>query len=121
MKYLVFAGLILTLLSCEKTFTHERYIKNLSLDTLTVVNPDFEETHYVFPGESKLIYSYQNLDNNNGEAACQWEGDTLMIQTIHGVSCDKATTFESNWLSVYMQTEDGHSQKCTFEVDSTNF
>jgi hypothetical protein len=121
MKNLVFILLLITLFSCDKSFKHQRFISNNSLDTITVVNPDFDSIHFILPGEKQMIYSFENLDRNQESEPCKWLGDTLNIKTINDSICHKATSIESNWTSTIKPVEDGKIQTCIFSVESNDF
>jgi len=121
MKKLVFILSLIVLFSCDKSFKHERFISNQSLDTITIVNPDFDSIHFVIPGQKKLIYSFESLDRHQESEPCKWLGDTLIIKTIHDSVCHKATSIESNWTSTIKPVEDGKIQTCTFIVESSDF
>lgn len=123
MKFILpFIALSLTITSCDHNFSHERIVKNNTLDTLNVINPDFKDvTHIILPGEEKVIYEFENLDSKQEKEPCMWLGDTLIIKSIHDSICIKATTIESNWTSVVGGTDKARKQTCTFMVDSTDF
>lgn len=117
----MFLVALVTLFSCDKTFTHHRFIKNNSNDTLKVINPDFDSTYFIMPGNEKMIYGFKSLDRNQESEPCKWLGDTLIIKTIHDTVCQKATSIEANWVSSITPTEDGKIQKCTFSVENSDF
>ncbi len=113
---------LLVLTSCDHNLKHDRVVKNNSLDTVTVFNPDFNDvTHTILPGQEKIIYSFENLDTKQEKEPCKWLGDTLFIKTINDSICSKPTSFESNWVSVMAGSDNERHQTCTFTVDSTDF
>jgi len=118
MKKLVFILSLITLFSCDKTFIHQRFVKNASLDTITVVNPDFDSIHFILPNQEKMIYSFESLDRNQENEPCKWLGDTLIIKTIHDSVCHKSVFIESNWTSTTTPSKDSKTQKCTFTVEN---
>lgn len=121
MKKIVFILSLLTMFSCDKSFKHQRFISNNSLDTITVVNPDFDSIYFILPGEEQMIYSFENLDRNQDSEPCKWLGDTLIIKTIHDSVCQKSTSIESNWTSTITPVEKGKIQTCTFTVENSDF
>jgi len=117
MKLIFGIGLVISFLSCNHDFKHERYIQNNSLDTITVFNPDFKDTIYtIYPGQKSMIYTFKNLDTNQEKEPCKWLGDTLIVKTIHDTVCTKLVTIDSNWVSVLGGTDKARTQTCTFTI-----
>jgi len=113
---------LLVLSSCDHNLKHNRVVKNISADTVSVYNPDFKDiTYIILPGQEKTIYSFENLDTKQEMEPCRWLGDTLFIKTLKDSICSKATSFESSWVSVMSGTDKARIQTCTFTVDSTDF
>jgi hypothetical protein len=111
-----------TLLSCDHKLKHERIIKNSSLDTVTIFNPDFKDTSYtLLPGEQALIYEFENLDTKQEKEPCRWLGDTLVIKTIHDSLCTKSPAIEGNWVSVMGGTDKARKQTCTLTLEIGDF
>ena len=120
-RKLIFLIALIALFSCDKTFTHQRFVKNNSNDTITVVNPDFDSLYYIMPGNEKLIYSFKSLDRDQESEPCRWLGDTLIIKTIHDTVCTKSPLIEAHWTSSITPVKDGKIQKCTFSVENSDF
>ena len=113
---------LLVLSSCDHNLKHDRVVKNSTLDTVTVYNPDFkDELFTILPGQEKIIYSFENLDTKQEMEPCNWLGDTLLIKTLKDSVCIKPTTLESSWVSVMGGTDKERHQTCTITLDSTDF
>lgn len=120
MKIFWFIGLML-LVSCYHDLSHEKYIDNNSLDTLTVVNPDFDSVFTIYPGQSAMIYSFEILDTKQEMDDCRWLGDSLSIKNQNDSVCLKSPFIEENWSSKMEGTEKERLQVCKFSVDSGDF
>lgn len=111
----------LFLISCDHQLVHERVVLNDSLDTITVFNPDFNDTIYtLLPGEQAVVYEFENLDTKQEKEPCKWMGDTLIIKSIHDSVCTKETSFESNWFSQMGGTDKARTQTCTFTIEGSD-
>lgn len=122
MRILLIVLTVLTITSCDHNLKHDRVVENNSLDTVTVFNPDFNDTTYVIPpGQQAIIYSFENLDTKQEKEPCKWLGDTLFIKTVLDSICSKSTSFEHNWISEMNGSDKSRHQTCTFTVDSTDF
>jgi len=112
---------LLVLTSCDHNLKHDRVVKNETLDTLTVYNPDFKDTTYVIlPLQGAIVYSFENLDTKQEMEPCKWLGDTLFIKNTIDSICHKFISVEENWTSVMGGTDKARHQTCTFSVDSTD-
>jgi hypothetical protein len=112
---------LLVLTSCNHNLKHDRVVKNVTGDTVTVFNPDFSDTTYtLLPGQEAIIYSFESLDTKQEMEPCKWLGDTLIIKNTKDSTCHKVIYFETSWLSVMGGTDKERHQTCTFTVDSTS-
>ena len=122
MKVLITIFSVLLFISCDHNLKHDRIVKNNSLDTITVFNPDFKDViHTILPNQEKVIYSFENLDTKQEMEPCEWLGDTLIIKTFKDSICSKYPSVDTNWVSVMGGTDKERHQTCTFTVDSTDF
>ena len=115
--YLPILGLLF-LISCDHQLRHERIVFNNTLDTITVFNPDFNDTVYtILPGTQSVVYKFENLDTKQEMEPCRWLGDTLIIKSIHDSVCTKISSFEWNWFSQMGGTDKARVQTCTFTIE----
>lgn len=112
---------LLLLVSCYHDLKHEKHIENKTLDTLTVVNPDFDTVYTIYPGQSALIYWFEILDTKQEKDDCKWLGDSLSIKNQNDSVCLKSPFIEENWSSKVEGPEKERTQICTFSVDSGDF
>jgi len=113
--------LFLVLVSCKRNLQHQRYISNLTSDTVLVLNPDFSDTVFVIPpSTTTLIYSYEILDTKQDYEVCMWQGDTLYIEKTNGLVCNKRVSAETNW-TFTVKGEKERTQKCTFSLVDEDF
>jgi hypothetical protein len=108
-------------MACQKDFTQEKFIQNDSTDTLTVINPDFDTTFTILPGDFAMVYSFKVLDTKQEIEDCKWLGDTLFITNQDDSVCQKLVTIEANWSSVVGGPEKERLQKCTFYIEDADF
>ena len=121
MNKLIVAISFLILHSCKRNLQHERYVANLTSDTVLVLNPDFSDTVFVIPpSTTAMIYSYEILDTKQDYEACLWMGDTLYIEKTNGLVCEKRVTAEANW-TFTVSGEKDRIQKCTFSLEDDDF
>ncbi len=121
MRILIILLSLLAITSCDHNLKHDRVVKNETLDTLTVYNPDFKDTTYVIlPLKQQVIYSFENLDTKQEMEPCRWLGDTLFIKNTKDSICHKFISVEANWTSVMGGSKKARHQTCTFTVDSTD-
>jgi hypothetical protein len=121
MRILLTVLTFLALTSCDHNLKHDRVVKNVTGDTITVFNPDFIDTTFtLLPGQETIIYSFENLDTKQEMEPCKWLGDSLQIINTKDSICQKNIYFESNWISVMGGTDKERHQTCTFTVDSTD-
>jgi hypothetical protein len=110
------------LISCDHNLEHQRIVKNSSEDTITVFNPDFKDTSYtIFPGEQAVVYEFENLDTKQEKEPCKWLGDTLIIKSIHDITCTKSAAIESNWVSEMGGADKQRKQTCTLTLEVGDF
>lgn len=122
MKLVAGIGVLVYMISsCEHSFQHEKYIENLSSDTLTVINPDFDTIFYIPPITQKLIYDFQVLDTKQESEPCLWLGDSLYILNQVDSLCTKNPKIEANWSYTVEGPEKERIQKCVFHVDNDDF
>lgn len=112
----------IVLISCDHQLEHQRIIKNSSVDTITIFNPDFKDTIYtLLPGQQSIIYEFENLDTKQEKEPCRWLGDTLVIKTIHDILCTKSPAIEGNWISIMGGSDNIRKQTCTLTIESEDF
>ena len=122
MKVIFPVLICLLLVSCDHSLTHERVIANRSEDTVTIFNPDFQDTTYLLlPGENASIYSFKVLDTKQEMEPCKWLGDNLVILSIHDSVCNKNPFLEGSWISKMGGSEKNRSQTCTMTLEIGDF
>jgi len=121
MNKLIIVISLFILQSCTRNLQHERYVANLTSDTVLVLNPDFSDTVFVMPpSTTAMIYAYEILDTKQDYETCLWMGDTLYIEKTNGLVCQKRVTAEANWTFTIAGKKD-RIQKCTFTIDDGDF
>lgn len=113
--------LLVLLVACQKDLKHEKYVANISSDTLTVINPDFDTIYTILPGKSALIYAFQVKDTKQEKEDCRWLGDTLIIKNQLDSACTKFPSVEENWTWTVEGPEKERTQKCVFTVRDEDF
>lgn len=107
--------------SCEHSFEHEKYLENLSSDTVFVVNPDFDTIFVAPPITQVKFYDFRVLDTKQEREDCRWLGDSLYIFNTNDSLCTKNPKVEANWISTVEGPEKERIQKCVFHVDNDDF
>lgn len=121
MRILIFIFICFVAQSCKRNLQHERYVENLTSDTVLVLNPDFSDTVFVIPpSTTTLIYGYEILDTKQDYEVCMWQGDTLYIEKTNGLVCEKRVSAEANW-TFTVKGEKERIQKCTFSLEDDDF
>lgn len=122
MRFLSLLFLFGILVACQPgNLTHERYIFNNSgMDTILVYNPDFEELDSLFPGDTALIYRYEELDTRSELAPCSWGGDTLFIYNQDDESVLISVKNEAYWTST-IEGDKERRQRCYFIITAEDF
>jgi len=121
MKIIGFLLLMMAFCSCEHSFKHEKYLENLSSDTVTIINPDFDTFFVVPPITQMKFYEFQVLDTKQESEDCRWLGDSLYILNESDSMCTKNPKIEGNWTSTVEGPEKERVQKCVFHVDNDDF
>ncbi|MFT4602309.1 MAG: hypothetical protein ACI857_002495 [Arenicella sp.] len=112
---------MISLASCKQDFVHERYLKNDSSDTITVINPDFDTTFTALPGSSVMFYGFEVLDQEQTNEDCKWLGDSLYITNQDDSLCTRSPKIEDNWIFTIGGTEKERIQTCIFVVRDSDF